>query len=123
MPRELSCARLSLVISASVACLDVLMLLAIFSLDRMDGVLRYVEQVQDSLGVSVTWIWAAAHRPMSIWLLGMALAGRSTAHDPLQWREIAYFFLNIVYLALAAFVVSMVICRSISWVKRTAQGF
>jgi len=55
--------------------------------------------------------WSLVHRPMSLWLLPLAIGNGVSAHDPLRWNDYAYFALNVVYLAVAAFFLSVLARR------------
>lgn len=116
------CNRLSLIVGASVGCIDGLILLVMFASDQVSGIRHYVELLQDCFGISLSYIWTSVHYPISQWLLGLALTARPVAHDSLLWPEYAYFFLNVVYLGGVAFLISSVGCGLVVWVKKTGSA-
>ena len=92
--KSLRLGRVPFFVAGAVALLDALSIVLMWNLD----------------GFGSRW-WSLAHRPMSELLIGIAIGGGVEAHDPLRWNEIVYFALNVVYLAVAAFLLSLLACR------------
>ena len=78
-------------------------------LDTLSVVLMFTFQ-----GGGSGW-WTLVHRPMSSWLLPLAIGDGVSAHDPLRWNDYAYVALNVVYLAVVAFLLSLLARRL--WLK------